>query len=51
MHFARPKDWLDITEMLRAGVIDVASVSAAFGHLAGGDHESLSLFHELVKEH
>jgi hypothetical protein len=50
MLFARPKDWLDIAEMLRAGVIDVTAVSETFARLPGADDESLQHFHELVRE-
>ncbi len=50
MLFARPKDWLDIAEMLRAGVIDVGAVAAAFGCLPGADDKLLQRFHELVSE-
>lgn len=51
MLFSRPKDWLDIAEMLRAGIVDVVAVSASFTRLPGGDDESLQRFQELVSEH
>lgn len=38
MMFSRPKDWLDIEEMLRAGAIDVDAVCTAFGRIMGPDH-------------
>ena len=48
MMFSRPKDWLDIEEMLRAGTVDVGAVSAAFERIMGPDHEALGRFRALA---
>lgn len=41
MRYSRAKDWLDLTEMVRAGTVDVDVVSAAFARIMGPDHESI----------
>lgn len=46
--FNRPKDWLDITEMLRAGTVDVADSEYWVRELLGERHPSFDRFVELV---
>lgn len=40
MMYARPRDWIDIEEVLRAGTIDVAEACTAFGRTMGPEHEA-----------
>lgn len=48
MMFARPKDWVDIREMLHAGTVDVPAVETAFARIMGRDHEALARLRELA---
>jgi len=50
MMFSRPKDWLDITEMIRAGTVDVDQVAIAFGRIMGPNHEAIGRLRALARE-
>lgn len=50
MMFSRPKDWIDIAEMIRAGTVDVDQAATAFGRIMGRDHEALGRLHGLRLE-
>lgn len=41
MMYSRPKDWLDITEMIRAGSLDVDRAGTAFARIMGPNHEAI----------
>jgi hypothetical protein len=48
---SRPKDWLDITEMIRAGTMEVEVVAAAFARIMGDDREAIDRLRALAAEH
>lgn len=48
MMYSRPKDWLDIAEMIRAGTVDPHIVATAFARIMGPDHEAIARLHDLT---
>ena len=46
--FNRPKDWVDISEMLRAGTVDVVESLYWVRELLGGEHPSFGRLADLV---
>jgi hypothetical protein len=46
--FDRPKDWVDIAEMLRAGTVDVADALSWVRELLGEEHPSFDRLAKLV---
>lgn len=47
MMYPRPKDWVDLAEMVRAGTLDVDVVAAASARIMGPDHESIDRLRQL----
>lgn len=48
MMYSRPKDWLDIAEMIEAATIDPDLVATAFARIMGADHEAIDRLRALT---